>query len=466
MSIYTSHEISACVATQLTPELYRSWGRTLGCQIAPSEKFVVGGDVRRETPDFKAAFCEGLASTGADAVDLGIAPTPMVYYAARRLGAAGCGMITTSYGSAIQNGLKWRIRGKVPSEEDVARLARDTENPSSPPQGRTATSPRFLEICFDYVGFLQETWVDSQATDCRVVLDPMFGCNAARARRYLQAVFPRSLFWAIHDRPDPTFGDRTPDCTLAENVEELSRTVEQERAHLGIVFDADGDRICVVDNEGVTLTAEELTHVLLASFGPELTGQPFVYDLKFSRHMAAAATALGSRAVMERSSYAALHARVRETGALFGAGVRGHYFFGALEGDDDALFAACRLIAHLGRCGQSLAELRRACPKIYMTPDLRIPCLPRQLDQRLELVRAAWADYPQLPLDGVRVEFPDGWALVRPSVNGPALTFRFESGSWSDLQKLVLRFADPLGDLGDSLWAAYEQVMGASCHLD
>lgn len=465
MSIYKPCDIRGQADSELTPELYRRWGRALGLQVAPSDKFVVGGDVRPSTPEFLTALIAGLADTGVDAVDVGILPTPMVYHARRRLAAAGCAIVTASHNPAGINGLKWMIGSRPPTEKEVAQLRHESEAPGPIPSNRQTSQPRLLDVSFDYVAWLQETWVEWQQAECRVVLDPMHGCNVHRARRYLQAVFPRSLFSAIHDTPDPMFGGRPPDSSHAEFLDELASAVDHERAQVGIAFDGDGDRVAFVDNEGVTLTAEETTWVLLHSLSPDLAGQAFVYDSRFSDRIAQRAKELGAEPLAERSGHAFLRARMLQTGALFGAEISGHYFYRELEGGDDGIYTACRLISHLARSGKSLAELRRSCPAIYMTPELRVHVERPRVVHTLDAVRAAWHEYPQTLLDGVRVDFPEGWALVRSSVTESALTFRFESTSWEHLHKLVWRFCDAMPDIGDTLWARYEEAMGGRCDL-
>jgi phosphomannomutase/phosphoglucomutase len=145
-----------------------------------------------------------------------------------------------------------------------------------------------------------------------------------------------------------------------------------------------------------------------------------------------------------------------QTGAVLGAEVSGHYFHRSLNGDDDGLFTACQMIAYLARCEATLAELRRRCPPVFVTPDLRVHVAPGHASDVIELVRAAWSHYPQTTLDGVRVSFPDGWALVRSSVTESSLTFRFEATDRTKLLEIVRSFCHPLGDIGDQLWGAYE----------
>ena len=149
-----------------------------------------------------------------------------------------------------------------------------------------------------------------------------------------------------------------------------------------------------------------------------------------------------------------------ETGALFGAEVSGHYFYRVLKGGEDGLYTACLLIEYLARCERPLAELRRACPPIYMTPDLRVSVPLEQQPGAIEQVRAAWSQFPQRTLDGVRIDMPGGWALVRSSVTEPALTFRFEGLDWHALDDLVERFCDTLPEFGDELWTRYRAAIG------
>jgi phosphomannomutase / phosphoglucomutase len=455
--------------TELSPALYEAWGRALGRQLPASAKFVVGGDVRESTPPFLAALVDGLCETGLNLVDLGLLPTPMVYYAKRRLRADGCAIVTASHNPATINGLKWMLGDRPPTPEDVAALQRAAES-SSPRagqgrgahdgNGRHRVEPRTLDISFDYVACLQETFVDSLGAQRHIVLDPMSGCWAGKARRYLHAIFPQCLFSTIRDDVDPRFDGRAPDCSRQDELNELCDAVYRERAHVGVAFDGDGDRVALVDNEGVALRAEEATWVLLQCLGKELDGEQFVYDLKFSDRIPEAAKQLGAEPLVERSGHAFLRRRLRDTAALFGAEASGHYFYRALEGCDDGLYSACLVIAHLARSGQTLAELRRACPPIYMTPDLRLTIPPDIQPKIIEEIRSAWDGFPQRTIDGVRIDTPCGWALVRSSVTEPALTFRFEGLDWHALDNLVERFCRAMPKYGDELWGKFRAAMG------
>ncbi|MEN6459574.1 MAG: hypothetical protein ABFC63_11675 [Thermoguttaceae bacterium] len=462
MSVYKPCDIRGDAATQLSPALYEAWGRALGRQLSPGAKFVVGGDCRGSTPAFLAALIDGLCGEGLDVVDLGQLPTPLVYYAKRRLDAGGCAIVTASHNPPTMNGLKWMIGDLSPTPEDVATLEQTVQETPAQEPDRRRTAPRTLDVSFDYVAQLQETFADCLAVQKHIVLDPMHGCWANRARRYLHAIFPQCLFSTIHDTPDDQFGGQSPDCSQHDRLGDLCEAVYRERAHLGLAFDGDGDRLAVVDDEGVVLSPEETVFILLDCMGKELVGNRFVHDLKFSDQIAEMARRLGAEPLAERSGHGFIRRRMVNSGACFGAEASGHYFHRALGGGDDALYTACRLIAYLAGDRRQLSELRRACPPVYMTPDLRVPVTADGHASLIERVRTNWNGFQKPSVDGVRIDTPGGWALMRSSVTEPALTFRFEGLDWNALDDLVKRFCDALpDDLSDDLWGRYRAAMGA-----
>lgn len=461
MSIYKPCDIRGHYCTELTPKLYHRWGRALGSRLKPGAKFVVGGDVRFSTPGFQAALVEGLCEAGLDVVDLGTLPTPMIYYARRRLAAEGCAAVTASHNPPDENGLKWLLGDVPPEAEQSEWLRRGAESPRKVSlRGRKKTRPRALDVSFDYVAWLQETWVDARAASCHVVLDLMHGCWAGRARRYLHAVFPGVMISTLHDEPDPVFAGRAPACSRPDLLEGLAEAVFRERAALGVAFDGDGDRAALVDDQGAVLTAEEAAWTLLQSYGKRLKGRPVICDLRFSDRIAEAARKLGAEPVAERTGHAFVRAKMRETGAPFGAEVSGRYFFGELGGGDDALLAACRMIAFLHESGKPLSRWRRRAPAVHVTPELRLPVAAGEAEGLIAAAIAAWPQYPQRTLDGVRIDFPEGWALLRASVTGRDVTCRFEARDPKKLDKLVRRFCRSLPARGEEFWEQYQTSAG------
>jgi phosphomannomutase / phosphoglucomutase len=462
VGIYKPCDIRGQAATELTPDLYRRWGLSLGQRVRAMDKFVVGGDVRHSTAEFLAALVEGLNQAGVDVVELGAVPTPIVYYAKRRLEAAGCAIVTASHNRPEVNGLKWMIGRHPPTPDDVHELEAEASNGGPKSPARKATKPRSLDVTFDYVAWLQETWAETPEPPRAVVLDPMHGAWSCRARRYLQAVFPHSLFSAVHDTPNGSFDGRSPDCSRHEHLDELAEAVYRERAYLGVAFDGDGDRAAFVDDRGVTLSSDEAAWVMLHTFDGELAGEKFVYDVKFSDQIPQAARQHGAEPVAAPSGEAFVRTAMLETGARFGMESGGHYYFRELDGGDDGLFAACRLIDHLARSERKLSEIRHDCPEVHITPDLLVPMEADAQQAVLRRIGKLWPKLPQSKVDGIRIDFPEGWGLVRGAEAEPALTFRFEAASPIDLGELVLRFCDALPEFGDALWLRFQQSLGVS----
>jgi len=460
VGIYKQCDICGDASTELNADLYRRWGLALGLKLKPHAKFVVGGDNRSSTPEFLKALMDGLCQAGLDVVNVGQLPTPMIYHARHRLRADGCAVVTASHNPANINGLKWMIGNRPPMPDDVQVLKTAAEK--SPPKKlkRTRTQARQLDVSFDYVANLQETWVDAMGTHQHIVLDPMHGCWAGKARRYLHAVFPQCLISSINDTPDPTFADLAPNCAHTHQLHDLCDAVYRERAHLGIAFDGDGDQITLIDNHGVVLTAEETAWLLMETFGRAMRKERFVYDQTFSDHVFQRAKQLGAEAIIEQSVHTIIHNRMIATNALLGVEADGHYFYRALEGGDDGLYTACRIIAFLARTDKSLAQWRSKCPAMYITPILNVGTSIDSQPRIMEKIRQAWSSFPQRDFDGVRIDTPGGWILVRSSNSEPYLSFHFESLDWSALSHLVLRFCESIPDLGEELWDSYISAMG------
>jgi phosphomannomutase/phosphoglucomutase len=273
----------------------------------------------------------------------------------------------------------------------------------------------------------------------------------------MEETFPQAGFAAIHDRIDGLFRARDPDSSRPQHLRALAEAVCRHEADLGIAFDGDGDRVAFVDGDGRALTAEESTWILIQSFGAEWKDRAFVYDVKCSDRIPELVERLGGRPQAQRSGHAFIRARMLEQAGLFGAEISGHFFYDELGGGDDALFTACRMLSYTEACGQSLATLRRACPPIFTTADLRLTVEQEEQAELIEQIKLRFRHRPQRFVDGVRVDFSHGWVLVRRSVTASELTFRFEGKSARSLDRLIREFSAELGELGDRLREKREQ---------
>jgi phosphomannomutase/phosphoglucomutase len=461
LSIYKACDIRGDATRELSPDLYYRWGRFLGSSLEPGSTFITGGDVRPSTPAFLKAFIDGLQEAGLAVIDLGIVPTPIVYFAKRARNASACAIVTASHSPSNLNGLKWMLGDLPPTENDIRQLREKTERFDRTQSNPQAGSIEKADISVEYLGWLKVAFRDlAPSGRMYVVLDPGNGCWAGVARRFLREVFPETDFTAVHDEPDGTFPHRHPDSARRENLQHLVETVRSQHADLGVAFDGDGDRVAFVDSEGALLSAEETTWVLLRSFGDTLQSKPFVHDLKFSDLIPQTAKDLGANPMVERSGHAFIRTRMLKAEAAFGAEISGHYFYQDLAGGDDGLYTACRMISYLTRSGKPLADHRRACPRVFITPDLRLSPPDGDHERIIAEVKATFPDHPQSFVDGVRVDFPEGWGLLRSSVTEDTLTFRFEGQSQMDLAKIVLEFCEKLPEIGRELRKQFEQSKG------
>jgi len=417
--------------------------------------FPVGGDVRLTSSAFREAFIEGLIAVGLRVADLGTLPTPMVYFARRHFQASGCAMVTASHNPPDINGLKWMVGEFPPDEEEVQSLREGVET-GEVGENRDGGIREELDIAPAYRKWLHERWGDGRRRG-KIVVDPGNGCWSRRAGEYLGEVLPEMECIAIHDREEGLFRDRNPDSSRPEHLSRLAEEVVRREADLGVAFDGDGDRVTFVDEEGQVLTPEETAWILVQSFGEEWRGRTFVYDIKCSDRIPLAVRELGGNAGAQRSGHAFIRTSMIDRDGLLGAEISGHYFYGELEGGDDGLFTACRILRYLGEEGKSLAEMRRSCPLFFTTPDLRLKLAAGEQEEIIARIRDQFGDYPQSSVDGVKVVFPDGWALVRQSVTAPELTFRFEGGDAESLDSLVREFVGKLGRVGERLYKTYDR---------
>ncbi|MFH1086308.1 MAG: phosphomannomutase/phosphoglucomutase, partial [Chloroflexota bacterium] len=350
---------------------------------------------------------------------LGTLPTPAFYYGKRRLGAPGGVMVTASHNPPRYNGFKLML-GELPitpeALQDLAGLmaSRDwaagegrlTHEDVLPAYGAALTAA--------YAGLAPH----------RMVVDAGNGSMGPVAPAILRALGQDVV--ELYCETDGSFPHRDPNPAVASHLTTLCARVCEVGAELGVAYDGDGDRVVFVDDLGLVQPADRVL-VLLARQG--LRAQPgaaVVYDLKSSSVVAEEVQRAGGRALMERSGHAFIKARLLADEALLAGELSGHYFFREIGGDD-ALYATLALLRALEALGLPLRQAMATVPAYPITPDLRAPCPRDEAERIIAELAAAYADCPQSDLDGVRIAFPDGWALARPSVTEPLITLRFEA---------------------------------------
>ena len=458
MSIYKACDIRGVAGKELTAQTYAGFGRGLAAMMGAQRRIVVGGDLRVSTPEFRAALVRTLSEEGKAVVDLGVAPTPAVYFAKRHLGVYACAIVTASHNPFDQNGLKFML-GEIPVlPEDLRRLEDLVAHPPPRAQHDPATALNYPDLGRDYESFLRKT-LDAvvpetpSAPPMRVIVDAGNGTFWKWGPEFigrLAGVEAQKLFCL----PDGYFPGRDPNCAVPENLTDLCARVRDRKAALGVAFDGDGDRVAFVDDEGVVLHPDEMMVVLLRALGTRMRGRLVVYDLKCSMVVDRETRRLGGLALMERSGHAFIKRRMISEGADLGGEVSGHYFWRELFGGDDGLFTAMLLIRLLQRGGRPLSALRREVPARFITPDIRLACAPdaaADLQQRVKTAFPAdrWSD-----LDGVRVEFARGWGLLRTSITEPKITLRFEGEDAASLKEVMAQFLAVMPEFRDAAMRA------------
>ncbi len=437
MSIFKSCDIRGVYGTELDQETAYRLGRTVGSRMR-GRRVVVAGDLRLSTPSLKAALTDGLYVSGAQIVDLGVIPTPVFYFGKREVKAPGGIMVTASHNPAEYNGFKLMLEDLPMEPQDLQELSREMRRGEFVTQQGVYRQKGILE---EYIERLIGAFPDLESH--RIVVDAGNGSMGPVAPGVLRRAGQQVI--ELYCEPDGAFPHRDPNPAIPEHLHDLSQKVLTTKAELGAAYDGDGDRVVFVDERGEIQPAERIFVLFIRHLLRQYPGAKVVYDLKSSSVVEEATRAVGGQPLMEKSGHAFIKRRLIEEEALLGGEVSGHYFFAQIRGDD-ALYATLLLLEILDDLGVSLGQALDSVPVYPITPDIRLPCPPEKARRIIEQLKVAFSDHPLNTLDGVRIQFPQGWALARVSVTEPVITLRFEAHSERELQKIKcqVRQASPL----------------------
>lgn len=441
-TIFRAYDIRGFVDIDLTEETYHVLGQAFGTMLRgrQAQNIVVGRDARLSSPRFQAAFIEGARETGLDVIDIGEVPTPLMYFAVEHLRADGGAVVSASHNPPEFNGLKMRrshpVYGSEPlpgeAIQELARLVHDGVFAT----GRGSLSQVDVRDAYvrSVVALLALPRVPGRRPP-RVVLDGGNGVAGPIGMRTLEAIGAEVI--PLYIEPDGTFPNHHPDPLKPENLQDLIAAVRAHGADIGIGLDGDGDRLGVVDGDGSIVWADRYLIVLAQYLLAQRTG-PVIFDVKCSRVLPEALRTLGATPVMWKTGYSNLSAKMRETDAVLGGELSGHvivpypgHYF------DDGTFAGAQLLYALAngpwplQGDAAIATLSAVLAPYPVLPSIdegRIPFEEAYKFQAIDFVRERFAaHYPVFDVDGVRVDFGDGWGLVRASNTEPAITTRFEA---------------------------------------
>jgi len=451
-SVFKAYDIRGVVGQTIDESFAEHLGRAFGSEaVALGQKAVaVGRDGRLSGPGLVAALARGLASTGLDVVDLGAVTTPMLYYVAATRARHGCSsgiQVTGSHNPKDYNGFKMVLAGRAIHGEDIQRLRRRIEAEDyARGRGRIAS----MDIVPEYSHRITSDC--KLARPMKIVVDSGNGIPGATAPAILRALGCEVI--DIYSRVDGDFPNHHPDPSKPENLADLVKVVHATEAELGLAFDGDGDRLGVVTRDGHNIYPDRQIMLFARDILQRRPGAQIIFDVKCSQRLPEAIRAAGGVPLLWKTGHSLIKAKLKETGAPFAGEMSGHIFFGERwYGFDDAMYTADRLLEILSRHADPSAVLD-ALPTSHSTPELNVPCaegehhrVVAELQGRVADGRLVFTGGEIGGIDGLRVDFADGFGLIRGSNTTPVLVLRFEGHTPAALQRIEAQFMAALKDV-------------------
>ena len=436
--IFRAYDIRGNAASELTDELVARIGAAIGTIAGEMDEqtLIVGCDGRTSSPRIKSALIRALMEAGRDVVDIGLVPTPLLYFATRHLNCRSGVMVTGSHNPPLDNGFKIVLNQHTIHAGGIQQLReRMVAGDFSTGNGRM--------IREDVVqAYVDEVVHDiAIAVPLKIVIDAGNGATATIAPHLFEELGCEVV--PLYCEVDGNFPNHPPDTSDEDNLADLALAVEREGADFGVAFDGDGDRLAVVTGSGRIVRSDILLMIFAQDVVSRNPGTDVVFDVKCSRNLTEVITRHGGRPVLWKTGHAFMKEKMAETGALLGGEFSGHMFFGERwYGFDDGMYAAGRLAEILSTQGESLDDTIAGFPATVSTPEILIP-VPE--DKKFGIVQdiidgADFAEGKVNTMDGIRVDYANGWGLLRASNTSPALTARFEADSEDVLEAIKDEF--------------------------
>jgi phosphomannomutase/phosphoglucomutase len=446
--IFRAYDIRGIVTSTLTPEVVRDIGRALGTLVIRKgeQQIVIARDGRLSGPALSCALTEGIISTGCHVIDTGMVPTPVLYFATHHLQCPSGVMITGSHNPPEYNGLKIMIGGEALFGEGIQALyklidARDFVVGYAP--GQCIQNNHIIE---DYIQVIVKGISITELAEqkkIKLVIDCGNGVAGLVAPELYKALNCEVI--PLYCEVDGLFPNHHPDPGQPENMVDLQKAVKMHQADLGLAFDGDGDRLGVVDNEGHIIWGDRQLIILAKDVLSRHPGAAIIYDVKCTRHLQSQITAWGGKPIMWKTGHSLIKAKMRETGALLAGEMSGHLFFKERwYGFDDALYAGARLLEIVSQNiqHQTVEALFLSIPDSINTPELQMQvsestkfAIVEKLVNLCHFVKGTINT-----IDGLRVDFPDGFGLIRASNTTPNLILRFEGDTPLALNRIQENF--------------------------
>ena len=438
-SIFKAYDIRGIVETELTPEIVKLIGKAIGSEsIAKGERgVVVGRDGRLSGTELSESLISGLIESGCHVVNIGMVPSPLVYFATHTKGASSGVMVTGSHNPPEYNGLKIMIAGETLSAERIEALyTRIIEEQFSVGSG-TSTS---INIDQDYIDTIKSDIVLEK--ELKIVVDCGNGVAGNIAPQLFESLGAKvtKLFCLVDGR----FPNHHPDPSKPENLEDLIKEVIDTGADLGLAFDGDGDRLGLVDNKGQIVWADQQMMLYSRDVLSRKKGAKIIFDVKCTSMLPRDIIENGGEPIMSRTGHSFIKKKLKETGAELAGEMSGHIFFKERwYGFDDALYTGARLLEIVSKSNKTCSEIFDEIPVNVSTPEINIHFEKhgQQFDAMEKLSNNI--NFPGstiITIDGVRVDYENCWGLVRASNTTPCLVLRFEANDDEALNEIKSKF--------------------------
>lgn len=445
--VFREYDIRGVVETDFDDDFVVDLGRAYATILIEAGKrtVTIGRDCRLSSDALRDLLIEGLLPSGINVVDIGVVPTPLLYFSVLHWGMDGGVMITGSHNAAEYNGFKLGVGPTTIFGEEIQRVRRIIEARAfKSTGGKGALTAR--PVIPDYREYIKEHI--KLVPGMKVAVDGGNGCGGVVAAPLMRELGLETV--ELYIEMDGCFPNHHPDPTVVENMRDLQAAVKRSGARIGIAYDGDADRIGAVDENGQIVWGDELMVVFSRSILKERPGAAMIGDVKCSKRLYDDIASHGGRPIMWKTGHSLIKSKLKEESAALGGEMSGHMFFNdRYYGFDDAIYASFRLLEIVGREGRGLGAILSDLPRTCITPEIRLDCPD---DRKFEVVRKAAeyfrSHYETIDIDGARVNFPGGWGLVRASNTQPALVMRFEAQDEKKLGEIRTLFERKLTELG------------------
>lgn len=452
--IFRAYDIRGVVGATLSVEVAERIGQAIGSVLEEQglTDIVVGRDGRLSGPELSAGLIEGLRKAGRNVIDIGMAPTPVAYFAAYHLRTGSSVAVTGSHNPPDYNGFKVVVGGQTLSGDAITDLyTRISENTLY--QSAEPGTLQLREVGDDYI----QRIADDVQLDrpLKVVIDAGNGVAGEIGPRLLEAIGADVI--PLYCDIDGTFPNHHPDPSEPHNLEDLIQTVKRFDADLGLAFDGDGDRLGVVTKEGEIIFPDRLLMLFAADVLERNPGALVIYDVKCTGKLQGWILRHGGTPLMWQTGHSLIKAKMRETGAELAGEMSGHFFFQERwYGFDDGLYSAARLLEILAARAETPSEVLNALPNALSTPEIKLPVEGNAHELVARFVSSAQFEGARLTtIDGLRADWEDGWGLLRASNTTPILVLRFEADNKEALERIKNDFRAHLAQIAPDIKAAF-----------